>query len=68
MTIDGLTLIDQNETEQLYKLEAFDTVILISNGEEFCLTDWQQKDQPSTLEEAAEYNWGPLASVLSWHD
>lgn len=65
---DGLELLDENENEQLYRLVAFDTVVLISNGTEYCLTDWQQREQPQTLEDAANYDWLPLNDVLSWHD
>jgi hypothetical protein len=66
--LDGLTLLDQNDSEQLYRLDAFDTVILISNDTEYCLTDWQQNNQPATLSDAADFNWVPLNDVLNWHD
>jgi hypothetical protein len=67
--LDNMTLLDENETEQLYRLtnDMFDTVILVCNGEEFCLEDWQSNDEPDTLTEAAEYNWLPLATLLEWH-
>jgi hypothetical protein len=67
--MDGLTLLDNSETEQLYRLcnEIFNTVILVCNDEEFCLEDWQSNDEPETLAEAADYNWLPLATLLEWH-
>jgi hypothetical protein len=69
LELEGLTLLDENETEQLYKLEnsLFNTVILVCNDEEFGLSDWQSNDTPATLEEAAEYDWLPLAEIIKWH-
>ena len=66
--INGLTLLDNNNNEQLYWMDAQNTTILISNGTEYCLTDWQQADQPKTLTDAANYDWLPLNDVLTWHD
>ncbi|HEY0267651.1 MAG TPA: hypothetical protein VGC12_00290 [Methyloradius sp.] len=68
--LEGLTILDENETEKLYKLQndLFDTVVLVCNGEEFGLEDWQSNDTPKTLEDAADYNWLPLAEIFAWHD
>jgi hypothetical protein len=56
---DGLRLLDENENEQLYRLEndMFNTVILVCNGEEYCLGDWQTNDEPETLADCAYYDW-----------
>lgn len=65
---EGLPLLDENEEDQLYRLknEMFDTVILVCDGEEFALRD-MQGTWPETLEEAAEYDWFPLAQIMEYH-
>lgn len=67
--LEGLELLDENENEQLYRLEnaLFNTVALVVNGEEFVLVNMQDSDFPLTLADAMYYNWLPLAEVLSWH-
>ena len=67
--LDGAKLLDENATEQLYRVtnDLMDTVILICNGEEYCLGDWQTDDEPETLEEAAGYDWLKLSEIAEWH-
>ena len=66
---DGLPILDQNENETLYKLQndLFDTVILVCDGVEYCLRDWQAGRQPQTLEEAAQEDWFELEQFLAEH-
>jgi hypothetical protein len=57
--IEGLSLLDENEyDEQLYeyKADGYNTVILISHGEYYCLADWRQ-DPPDNLFAAKNYKW-----------
>lgn len=63
LNYDGLTLLDSNDTEQLYRLhnDMFDTVILVCDNEEYCLGDWQTNNEPETLAECADYTWYPMA-------